>query len=80
MPEREGKTNGVSNQQISVVSKATETTTSNYELGEVLSWIKSGKGKFSKRVKAVRQAVLDGDDATVSVSYTHLTLPTKRIV
>ena len=66
MPEREGKTNGVSNQQISVVSKATETTTSNYELGEVLSWIKSGKGKFSKRVKAVRQAVLDGDDATVS--------------
>ena len=64
----EKETNGTDyrTRRISLVAGARETETKEYELGEVLSWIKSGKGRFSQRIKEIRKAASDGDSDRVS--------------
>ena len=57
----EEKTNYYGDRTISVVTDLHQTTTKEFKLDQVISWIKEGRGKFSDNIKAVRSALANND-------------------
>lgn len=61
MRTRDEKTNYYGSRTISIVEQAKSTTTQDFELDKIIEWIRSGSGRFAKRISDVREATEGGD-------------------
>lgn len=61
MSERNQTSGRFGVRKVSIVEQARRTETKNYKLETVIRWIREGKGKFADNVRAVREAVKEGD-------------------